>query len=958
MTENNDFFQKSRPVLRWMVHSLIFFAIPLLIISAGFGRAWDREEQRTIERAFARLDQQLLLMRKRGVTQAYLSDQFGALNHIFRTACKDFPTSARKAMNALHRRFPGILRMVVLDAQGRRIAPELDPSIGPAVSRRLFEVFRDGDGDERRSAAKKHRAVLRGFLGPTINPDERIDNRQAKLVDANPTGDWRWLVHSAGKWGVFFAHIRQTKAWDQLAYRDQTRLLRVLRPGRFTDLGITDSRTPGQAPSDVAAALREHHRSMQIHQVLPVSLVALQSLDSGAFLWATLPRTQLVDYDRARLWLTLAVSTIFACLALLSARVMLGSSTFVLAIRSRLLLLFAFAGGVPLILIAFVEWESLAELERTRIREACETMERRLHVLDGTFTDLRADIERKLDRLLNVDTLMKKNSRRDWRPVLDAVVRAVKPRELFLFDNRGQPQIKYQEYSKPEWQEKSIKEERSTKILGTLIHKMCSMLDHTDASAEGEMAVSLAEAVTGSELPIGDLATNLGKIFEFAIFKEQRRLYLLPVRSPDGKIERVFTVAWKRDLLERFFLQRAIPAFERRFPGFRVMAWAPSITTSPIPVDTPLYKPLRPFLAALEILGGTQFGEHFTRGGRLLVTGIKPRQMADHLLVAVRDDRFIQVERLKLIRTMIAFTSTLFGITLFLGLILSQRFLRPIGELTGGIEAISRRDFKHRLPTADNDELGRLSETFNQMMEGLSDLAVGRIIQENLFPQQELVIGPYHIFGRSHPATELCGDYFDIKQLPDDRALIIIGDVTGHGVGPAMVMAMAKIMVEYCLADFHLDTFTAAFNDALFRVMKRRRMMSCFLAILDTKRHVLQMVNAGHNFPYIVRKEAKLLEDMGNNYPLGSRARMTPIVLELPLNPGDSLLFYTDGLIETDAGTDLIGYDALAEVLPSMIKDDLPQSCTDIYAWNRRLAVKPQQEDDITILLVRHQMDI
>jgi len=633
---------------------------------------------------------------------------------------------------------------------------------------------------------------------------------------------------------------------------------------------------------------------------------------------------------------------------------MLGASTFVLAIRSRLLLLFAFAGGVPLILIGFVEWESLAELERTRIRETCELMEKRLHALDATFADLRADIERRLERWLETEHRKQLGKMRNWRPTLESVIRSVNPREILLYDHRGQLQLKYQEYTKAQWQDKGIKDDRSSKVLGSLIRQLSSMLDHTEASMEGEMVVSLAEAVTGGELPIGDLATNLGRVFEFAIFREQRLLYMQPLRGTSGKIEQVFVGAWKRDLLERFFLERAIPAFERRFPGIRVMAWCPGITTAPIPAKSSLYKPLRPFLATLELLGGTQYGEHRTRNGRLLVTGIKPRRMADHLLVAVRDDRFIAVERRKLIHGMIAFTMTLFGITLFLGLILSQRFLRPIGELTGGIEALSQRNFKYRLPDADPDELGRLSATFNHMMEGLSDLAVGRIVQENLFPKEELVIGPYHIFGRSHTATELGGDYFDIKQLPDDRALIIIGDVTGHGVGPAMVMAMAKIMVEHCLADFQLVQFTTAFNDALFRVMKRKRMMSCFFAILDTRRHVLQMVNAGHNFPYLVRGKAKLLEDLGHSYPIGSRARLNPLLVEIPLTSGDSMLFYTDGLIEADAGADLIGYDTLAEVLPGLITDDLPQSCTAIYAWNRRLAVKAQQEDDITVLLLRY----
>ncbi|HOT27290.1 MAG TPA: SpoIIE family protein phosphatase [Candidatus Ozemobacteraceae bacterium] len=961
------------PTLRWLGHVLVFFAIPLLIVAAGIGRTWDREERMALERAFTRIDQQILLMRKRGDTRVYLGEQFQALRRVLKNAPpEEFSKTASKAMHALSARFPGLLRLVIVDRNGRRIAPELTPSVGPAIAARLFEVFGEGN---RRAAAKKHKAVLKGYLGPAVNLEERLDDHQAKLIDADPTGKWRWLVHCGGDWGIFCAHIRHTAAWNQLAYRDQTRQLRIFRPHRVIDLGIADLRGQDIIPSDVSAGLRVFRRNMQAHHVLPASLVALHQLDAGIFLWGTMARSELPDFQSKRVWLSLFLAGVFGLLATISARFMLGNTEFVLPIRSRLLLLFAFAGGVPMTLIGFVEWDALAELERRRTQEASVAMERQLHALDGQYADLRRDIERQLEALLSPRNRGRLDRQESWRKLMEGVVRQINPFELIVYDKLGQPQIKYQTYGNPQWQEKEIKDERGAKVLGSLIRRMISLLDQTDPGLEDELVLSLAESVAGEEMPIGDLASALGKVFEFSIFREQRWLFLYPLtedtprnrtsssdatvaewRGAGGKIDRVFAAAWKRDLLERFFLVRSIPSFERRFPGIRVMGWSPNQPSNPIPQKSPLYKPLRPFLARLEILGGSQFGELQNRNGnRLLVAGIKPRLLSDHLLVAVRDDRFIHAERQQLIRNLVAFSATLFAIILFLGFILSKRLLQPIGELTGGIEAIARRDFSHRLPEADPDELGRLSQAFNQMMEGLSDLAVGRIVQEHLFPKEQLTIGPYRVFGRSHPASELGGDYFEIKQLSDDRALIIIGDVSGHGVGAAMVMAMAKIMVEHCLPDFQLARFTTTFNDSLFRVMKRKRMMSSLLAILDTRRHVLELINAGHNFPYVIRNHAKLLEHIGNSYPLGSRAKLSPTVVEIPINPGDTLLFYTDGLIETDTGSDQLGYEKVATALPGLVVEDLEQSCTAIYAWNRRQAVRPQQDDDITLLLIKRE---
>lgn len=112
---------------------------------------------------------------------------------------------------------------------------------------------------------------------------------------------------------------------------------------------------------------------------------------------------------------------------------------------------------------------------------------------------------------------------------------------------------------------------------------------------------------------------------------------------------------------------------------------------------------------------------------------------------------------------------------------MGRRFLNPVLELSRGLQSFQARDFSFRLEKIRNDEFGDLVQVFNSAMMGLSDLEVGRIVQTNLLPKEELSVGDFRIFGRTTFASEMTGDYFDVEKLPDGKILILVGDVTGHG---------------------------------------------------------------------------------------------------------------------------------------------------------------------------------
>ena len=348
-------------------------------------------------------------------------------------------------------------------------------------------------------------------------------------------------------------------------------------------------------------------------------------------------------------------------------------------------------------------------------------------------------------------------------------------------------------------------------------------------------------------------------------------------------------------------------------------------------------------------------------GGRKhdwLITGIKPKTMTTFYLVALASDAPIRAEIGKMRNQLWGFAAVAALISVFLGVILSQRFLVPIRDLAQGVEAIQVREFKHRVPFTEGDELGDLARTFNSVMEGLSDLEVARIVQESLFPSGKLIAGAFEVYGTSRSSSELGGDYFDLQQLHDGRVLVLIGDVSGHGVPSALVMAMAKALVEReSETNPHPVNLLEVVHRILFRTLKRKRMMTCFLALLDPPNRLLTYSNAGHNFPILYRdgEEPRFLEN--KSFPLGSvkRNRFTPD--DLILQPGDRLLLYTDGLVEAKMGDEMIGYNRMSKVVRQFLHDDAQASCEAVVNWHIGLTGDGPQEDDITLVLLSCRAD-
>ena len=169
------------------------------------------------------------------------------------------------------------------------------------------------------------------------------------------------------------------------------------------------------------------------------------------------------------------------------------------------------------------------------------------------------------------------------------------------------------------------------------------------------------------------------------------------------------------------------------------------------------------------------------------------------------------------------------------------------------------------------------------------------------------VHGAVTVIGSWQPATRCAGDFWAVYPLADGRVLIAIGDVTGHGVASAMVTAAAVAACDVCVrrtpagAQLDLGELIAGLDAAVRRVGGGELAMTCFVAILDPARSEIRFVSCGHPSPYLCRTTDKAVELqvlVGRGNPLGTGVPTPPRVLQRPIQAGDLVVWYTDGVTE------------------------------------------------------------
>lgn len=299
-------------------------------------------------------------------------------------------------------------------------------------------------------------------------------------------------------------------------------------------------------------------------------------------------------------------------------------------------------------------------------------------------------------------------------------------------------------------------------------------------------------------------------------------------------------------------------------------------------------------------------------------------------------------------------------------------FSRPIRALARQAERMASGELQARVDIDSRDEFGVLGERFNYMAQQLQvlikettakatlekELEVASTIQATLVPDTNVVdLVGIKLAGFFKPATQCGGDWWSYYRLVNHKTLVVIGDVTGHGVGSAMITAAAQgaasTMMAVTQGEIDLRYLLKAMNSAIHDTAKSKFVMTCFVTIYDPLNQTLQYANAGHNFPYIFNAETgKMTSLVARGNRLGDLVSSDYEVSEIHVKPDDTLFWYTDGIIECENGKGAeYGERRFREVI--LKNSGLPpdQSVVEIVGEAMAFYGGTLQKDDITLVV-------
>jgi sigma-B regulation protein RsbU (phosphoserine phosphatase) len=200
------------------------------------------------------------------------------------------------------------------------------------------------------------------------------------------------------------------------------------------------------------------------------------------------------------------------------------------------------------------------------------------------------------------------------------------------------------------------------------------------------------------------------------------------------------------------------------------------------------------------------------------------------------------------------------------------------------------------LAAIENEHLHNESIVKERMHQ---EIEMAATIQRRIIPQKLPEIEGYDLAGINIPSLEIGGDYYDVTKLKDGRYLIIIADVSGKGVASGLLVNTLNASLNaYVENDFTLTDVADRLNKIIYKASTPEKYITGFIAILDPTTSTIEYLNAGHN-PIFHSSNQKLTKLDKGGFAFGMLDFGLPYESALiQLEPGEKILFYTDGITE------------------------------------------------------------
>jgi serine phosphatase RsbU (regulator of sigma subunit)/CHASE2 domain-containing sensor protein len=254
-------------------------------------------------------------------------------------------------------------------------------------------------------------------------------------------------------------------------------------------------------------------------------------------------------------------------------------------------------------------------------------------------------------------------------------------------------------------------------------------------------------------------------------------------------------------------------------------------------------------------------------------------------------------------------------------------------------------------------EYSRLFKEFLVKMRMEEDLTSAHDLQMGMLPATCPEVEGYQIAASSTPAREVGGDFFDFFNIGEGKVGLIIGDVTGKSVSGALIMSASRSVFRM-LSEEELsvgETMIRA-NRRIKQDIKSGMFVALLYAVHDVEDGSVSLCSAGQTQPLLLSaktSEPTLVETVGDTFPLGILDEANYEETQLKMEPGDKVVYYTDGIVEAmNKNEDMYGFERLNEVVKSSTAENAEDLMNDIIKDVSDFTGAAPQHDDLTIIVV------
>lgn len=236
------------------------------------------------------------------------------------------------------------------------------------------------------------------------------------------------------------------------------------------------------------------------------------------------------------------------------------------------------------------------------------------------------------------------------------------------------------------------------------------------------------------------------------------------------------------------------------------------------------------------------------------------------------------------------------------------------------------------------------------------ELAAAVQVQKSMLPARLPAVAGYALAARQVPCEQVAGDLYDVTRLEDGRVALVLGDVSGKGMGAALLMSnvMACLRVLY-QEQLPLGTLVERLHKELFQSSDESYFVTAFLGMLDPRTHRLEYVNAGHNAPFLLDSGGGQRTLPATGVPLGLLDGSTWEVESVEIPPGALLCVFSDGIPEARIGSEFYGDERLLESVVERRSQPLESVGEGILFDLCHFLGECRPGDDITLLLARRE---